>query len=155
MEHRQLLNTRGPVPEGEHLIPFGKAVVAREGTDATVVALSVMVNHALYVAEELSSEGISLEIIDPRTVAPLDVTTILESVRKTGRLLIVDETFMPCGIGAEISAHVTEHGFDELDAPIKRLNGAHIPTPYSPPLEKALIPDRVSLAQAVHDLMAE
>ncbi len=155
MEHRQLLNTRGPVPDGEHLVPFGQAAVAREGTDATVVALSVMVHHALHVAEELSGEGISLEIIDPRTVAPLDVDTILGSVRKTGRLLIVDETFMPCGIGAEISAHVTEHGFDELDAPIKRLNGAHVPTPYSPPLEQAIIPDRTAIEQAVRNLLAE
>ncbi len=155
MEHRDLLSTSGPVPDGEHLVPFGQAAVVREGTDATVVALSVMVNQALHVAEEMSGKGVSLEIIDPRTVAPLDVDTILGSVRKTGRLLIVDETFMPCGIGAEISAHVTEHGFDELDAPIKRLNGAHVPTPYSPTLEHAVIPDRQAIEQAVRDLLAE
>ena len=149
------MSTSGPVPDGEHLVPFGQAAVAREGTDATVVALSVMVNQALHVAEEMSGEGVSLEIIDPRTVAPLDVDTILGSVRKTGRLLIVDETFMPCGIGAEISAHVTERGFDELDAPIMRLNGAHVPTPYSPTLEQAVIPNRQSIEQAVRNLLAE
>ncbi len=155
MEHRHLLNLKGPVPDGEHRVPFGQAAVVREGTDATVVALTVMVHHALQVAEELSGEGISLEIIDPRTVAPLDADTILASVGKTGRLLIVDETFMPCGIGAEISARVTEHGFDELDAPIKRLNGAHVPTPYSPSLEQAVVPDRASIEQAVRELLAE
>ena len=155
MEHRDLLSTSGPVPDGEHLVPFGQAAVAREGTDATVVALSVMVNQALHVAEEMSGEGVSLEIIDPRTVAPLDVDTILGSVRKTGRLLIVDETFMPCGIGAEISAHVTERGFDELDAPIMRLNGAHVPTPYGPTLEQSVIPDRQAIEQAVRNLLAE
>ena len=155
MEHRQLLSLKGPVPDGAHRVPFGRAAVAREGTDATIVALTVMVHHALQVAEELSGEGVSLEVIDPRTVAPLDMDTILESVRKTGRLLIVDETFMPCGIGAEISAHVTEHGFDELDAPIMRLNGAHVPTPYSPALEQAIVPNRAALARAVRGLLAE
>ena len=155
LEHRHLLNMKGPVPDGEHLVPFGQATVVREGTDATVVSLTVMVHHALQVAEELSGEGISLEVIDPRTVAPLDVDTILASVRNTGRLLIVDETFMPCGIGAEIAAQITENGFDELDAPIKRLNGAHVPTPYSPALEEAVVPDRSSIERAVRDLLAE
>ena len=155
LEHRHLLNMKGPVPDGEHRVPFGQASVAREGTDATVVALTVMVHHALQVADELSGEGISLEVIDPRTVAPLDVDTILGSVGKTGRLLVVDETFMPCGIGAEIAARVTECAFDELDAPIKRLNGAHVPTPYSPALEEAVVPDRASIRQAVLDLLAE
>lgn len=155
LEHRHLLNMKGPVPDRDHRVPFGQAAVVREGTDATVVALTVMVHHALQVAEELSGEGISLEVIDPRTVAPLDVETILASVRKTGRLLIVDETFMPCGIGAEIAARVTEHGFDELDAPIRRLNGAHVPTPYSPSLEEAVVPDRASIERAVRDLLAE
>ncbi len=155
LEHRQLLNTRGPVPDGEHLVPFGQATVARKGTDATVVALTVMVHRTLRIAEKLSSEGVSLEVIDPRTVAPLDVNTILESVRKTGRLLVVDETFMPCGIGAEIAACMTEHGFDELDAPIKRLNGTHVPTPYSPVLEQAVVPDQASIERSVRDLLAE
>ena len=155
LEHRLLLNEKGPVPDGEHRVPFGQAAVAREGSDVTVVALSVMVRHALQVAEELAGEGVSLEVIDPRTVAPLDVDTMLASVRKTGRLLIVDETFMPCGIGAEISARVTELGFGVLDAPVKRLNGAHVPTPYSPVLEEAVVPDRAAIEQAVRDLLAE
>ena len=155
LEHRHLLNMKGPVPDDAHRVPFGQAVVVREGTDATVVGLTVMVHHALRVAEELAGEGISLEIIDPRTVAPLDVDTILASVGKTGRLLVVDETFMPSGIGAEIAARITENGFDELDAPIKRLNGDHVPTPYSPTLEEAVVPDRASIERAVRDLLAE
>ena len=96
-----------------------------------------------------------MEVIDPRTVSPLDIDTILQSVHKTGRLLIVDETFLPCGIGAEIAAQVTDRGFDDLDAPIKRLNGAFAPTPYSPSLEAALLPDAQSIAQALRDLLAE
>ena len=155
LEHRELLNSRGHVPTEDYQIPFGKAAVARNGTDATIVALSIMVNRVLDIAEDLSLEGVSLEVIDPRTVAPLDVDTILNSVKKTGRLLIVDETFMPCGIGSEIAAHITEYGLDELDAPIKRLNGAHIPTPYSPVLEQAVIPNKNSITEAIKNLIAE
>ena len=155
MEHKLLLNHKGPVPEGEYAVPFGQAAVVREGTDATIVALSVMVYHTLEAAETFAGEGISLEVIDPRTVAPLDVDTILQSVHKTGRLLIVDETFMPCGIGAEIAAQVTARGFDDLDAPIARLNGAHVPTPYSPALEHAIVPNKDTIIQAIRDLLAE
>ena len=96
-----------------------------------------------------------MEVIDPRTVAPLDVDTILESVEKTGRLLIVDETFAPCGIGAEIAAQVADRGFDSLDAPIRRLNGAFAPTPYSPPLEAAMLPDVAAIARAIRELSQE
>ena len=121
----------------------------------TVVALTTMLHQALKLCEPLAREGIAVELIDPRTVAPLDVGTILGSVRKTGRLLIVDETFGPCGIGAEIAARVSDEGFDDLDAPIRRLNGAHTPTPYSPPLEKAVVPSPEAIAQAIRDLAAE
>ena len=103
----------------------------------------------------LAQEGISIELIDPRTVAPLDVETIRRSVAKTGRLLIVDETFAPFGIGAEIAAQLADQGFDDLDAPIRRLNGAFTPTPYSPTLEAAVVPTPESIAQAIRDLMAE
>ena len=96
-----------------------------------------------------------MEVIDPRTVAPLDVDTILQSVAKTGRLLIADECFAPCGIGAEIAAQIADRGFDELDAPIRRLNGLHTPTPYSPTLEAAVVPDVDSVTQAIRDLLAE
>ena len=140
LEHREMLAIKGPVPDGDYEIEFGKAAVVREGTDVTVVALALMVQHTLKACAELASEGISVELIDPRTVAPLDIETIAGSVAKTGRLLIVDEAFAPCGIGAEIAAQLAGRGFDDLDAPIRRLNGACTPTPYSPPLEAAVVP---------------
>jgi 2-oxoisovalerate dehydrogenase E1 component len=155
LEHRELLSLKGPVPAGEYEIEFGKATVVREGRDATVVALSLMVHRTLKAMEQLEKEGISIELIDPRTVAPLDTETIAQSVAKTGRLLIVDETFAPCGIGAEIAAQLVDRGFDDLDAPIKRLNGAHTPTPYSPPLEAAVAPNADAIARAVRELLAE
>ena len=155
LEHRALLGLKGPVPEEDYEVDFGEAAVVREGTDVTVVALSIAVQHTRKAAAALAKEGISVELIDPRTVAPLDVDTILQSVRKTGRLLIVDEAFGPCGIGAEIAAQIAARGFDELDAPIRRLNGAHAPTPYSPPLEKAVVPNPDTIAQAIRDLVAE
>jgi 2-oxoisovalerate dehydrogenase E1 component len=155
MEHRALLNMKGPVPEGEYLIPFGQAAVAREGRDLTVVALTIAVHRALEAAATLESEGISVEVIDPRTIAPLDIDTILASVHKTGRLLIVDEAYGPCGVGAEIAAQVVARGFDDLDAPIARLNALHTPFPYSPPLENAVVPSTAAITQALRDLYAE
>lgn len=155
LEHKLLLNRKGPVPEETYTIPFGEAAVVREGADVTVVALSVMVGYAVDAAQRLEEEGLDVEIIDPRTVAPLDIETILASVRKTGRLLIVDETYMPCGIGAEIAAQVQARGFDDLDAPIQRLNGAHVPTPYSPSLEQDIVPDTQAIIEAIQDLVAE
>lgn len=155
MEHRGVLNVKGPVPETEELIPFGKASVVRTGSDVTVVGIAVTVLKTLQACEALEREGISVDVIDPRTLAPLDVETICESVHKTGRLLIVDETFAPCGIGAEIASQVMARSFDDLDAPIQRLNGAHTPIPYSPPLEAAVVPNPRTIAQAIRDLIAE
>lgn len=155
LEHKSLMNTRGPVPDEEYCLPFGQAAIARTGTDLTVVALALMVRKTLEVAEQLASEGISVEVIDPRTIAPLDIQTILASVHKTGRLLIVDETFGPCGIGAEIAAQVMELAFDDLDAPVRRLNGSHTPTPYSPTLEAAVVPGLPAIARAIRELLAE
>lgn len=155
MEHRSLLNTKGPVPDEEYLVPFGQARIVREGMDATVVGISVMVNRALDAAAELAKEGIAVEVIDPRTLAPLDLDTILQSVRKTGRLLVADENYGPCGIGAEIAAQVMARGFDDLDAPVLRLNGAHTPIPYSPPLEAAVIPGVPDVVRAIRALLAE
>ena len=114
-----------------------------------------MMHRTLQACETLAKEGWSVELIDPRTVAPLDVETIRASVARTGRLLIVDESFGPCGIGAEIAAQLADCAFDELDAPIRRLNGAHSPTPYSPPLEAALVPNVETIAQAIRDLCDE
>jgi 2-oxoisovalerate dehydrogenase E1 component len=155
LEHRELLSLRGAVPEEDYEIPFGKAAVVREGKDITVVALALMVQRALKACATLAAEGVSVELIDPRTVAPLDCETIADSVRKTGRLLIVDEAFAPFGLGAEIAAQIADRGFDDLDAPIRRLNGAPTPTPYSPPLENAVVPNVDAIIQAIRELLAE
>jgi 2-oxoisovalerate dehydrogenase E1 component len=155
LEHRELMAGKGTVPAVPYEIEFGKASVARAGSDATVVAFALMAHRTLAAAEQLMKEGISVEVIDPRTVSPLDTDTILASVAKTGRLLIVDEAFAPCSLGSEIAARVADAGFDDLDAPIRRLNGAFAPTPYSPSLEKAVVPDAAAIAQAVRDLIAE
>lgn len=155
LEHKSLLSMKGPVPEEEYSVPFGKANILREGSDLTVVSMCFMLKRVMDVVEALAKEGLSVEVIDPRTVSPLDMTTIRESVHKTGRLLVVDETFAPCGIGAEIAAQMMEDGFDDLDAPVKRLNGVHTPVPYSPPLEAAVVPNAKQIEQAIRDLMAE
>jgi len=155
LEHRELLSVKGPVPVEDYAIEFGQAAVVREGRHVTVVALARMVHETLRVCEKLDSEGISVELIDPRTVAPLDIDTIAQSVLKTGRLLIVDEAFAPYGIGAEIAAQLADRGFDDLDAPVRRLNGVHTPTPYSPPLESAVVPNQKQIEQAIKNLLAE
>ena len=155
LEHRELLNNKGFVPADDYEIPFGRAAIVRTGTQVTVVALAAMVPLALKACEIFEREQISVELIDPRTVAPLDIATILTSVRKTGRLLIVDETFGPFGVGAEIAARVSDDGFNDLDAPIRRLNGAHTPTSYSPPLEKAIVPSLEAVVSAIRELLAE
>jgi 2-oxoisovalerate dehydrogenase E1 component len=157
LEHKMLFNIKGEVPEVEadEALPFGVAAVRREGTDITVVAMTIMVQRAIEAAAALEKEGISVEVIDPRTVAPLDIDTILESVHKTGRLLVVDEDFAPCGMGAEIATQVMERAFDDLDAPVRRLNGLHSPVPYSPSLEAAVTPNRNQIIDAIKALIAE
>ena len=155
LEHKSLLGLRGEVPEDDFEVPFGRARVCREGTDVTVVAIGPMVPRSLEAADTLAAEGISVEVIDPRTLAPLDLETILASLRKTGKLLVADESFGPCGVGAEIAAQVMEHGFDDLGAPVRRLNGAHAPTPYSAPLEAAVAPTAGHVADAVRGLAEE
>ncbi len=155
LEHREILQVKGLVPDGEYEIEFGKASVVREGRDITVVALARMVHQTLAVCDELEREGISVEIVDPRTVSPLDTETILQSVAKTGRLLIVDEPPAPCGFAAEIAARIAAEGFDNLDAPIRRLTGAFCPTPYSPPLEAVMVPQPKQIADSIRSLMTE
>jgi 2-oxoisovalerate dehydrogenase E1 component len=155
LEHRGLLNLKGQVPEEEYLIPFGQAAIARHGSDVTIVAIAYMVPLALQAADELAKEGVSAEVIDPRTLAPLDIDSILASVHKTGRLLVVDEDFAPCGAAADIAAQVQERAFDDLDAPIRRLNGVFGPAPYSKPLVAAMTPDAAAIVAAVRDLLAE
>lgn len=155
LEHRELMQMKGPVPEAPYEIPFGLARIVRPGTDVTVVALARMVHHALQAAEQLAREGVSVEIVDPRTVSPLDIESIRQSVARTGRLLIVDEAFGPCGFASEIAAQIADAGFNDLDAPIKRLHGAFAPTPYAPSLELAVVPDVARVIQAIRDLMQE
>ncbi len=155
LEHRELMNIKGPVPEEDYEIEFGRAAIIREGRDVTVVAIARMVYLTLSICDELANDGISVELIDPRTVSPLDTATILESVKKTGRLLIVDEPPAPCSVAAEIAARIADEGFDELDAPIQRLHGAFAPTPYSPPLEGAVVPSAKDIAAAIRRLMEQ
>lgn len=141
----------GLVPDGDHVLPLGVAEIKREGSDVTVVGLSYYVNEALAVAEELSAQGISIEVIDPRTLAPFDSETIRKSVRKTGRLVIVDEAPAACSVAAEIAAVVCEdpETFHALLAPVQRVCAAAVPVPYSPPLESAALPDRDGIRAAI------
>jgi 2-oxoisovalerate dehydrogenase E1 component len=155
LEHRELLQFKGPVEEDEFEIPFGKARITRVGTDATVVAVGRMNHLALAAAESLAKEGASVEVIDPRTVAPLDGDEILASVARTGRLLVVDEPAGPCGLAAEIAALAAEQGFDDLDAPVRRVCGVPSPTPYSPVLEAEVVPDANGIEAALRQLLAE
>lgn len=155
LEPRELMAVKGPVPVESYEIEFGKARIHREGTQLTAVAIGAMVPRTLTAANELAEHGISVEVLDPRTVSPLDMPAILASVRKTGRLLVVDESFGPCGLASEIAAQVADAGFDDLDAPIRRLHGAFAPTPYSPPLEAEMIPNTVAIASAMRRLVNE
>ena len=154
LEHKMLYAMEGEVPEGEYTIPFGKADIKREGTDVTVVATANMVHTALGAAEKLAGEGISLEVVDPRTLYPLDGETIFESVKKTHRLVIIHEEVKFAGSGAEIAAQVAEEAFDYLDAPILRVAAPYCPVPFSPPLEQAYIPSEQQLIDAVKKVMA-
>jgi pyruvate/2-oxoglutarate/acetoin dehydrogenase E1 component len=151
--HKGLLNTRGTVPEDEYTIPLGQAAVRREGKDVTVVCTLKMVYVALEAAETLAQEGISAEVIDPRTLVPLDKETILASIRKTNRLVVVDEAFSPCGVGAEMAALASDEAFYYLDAPIKRVHTLSVPEPSSPPLEQAIIPSPEQVMAAVREVM--
>jgi len=136
LEHKLLYNTKGEVPEGEYTIPFGQADIKREGKDVTVVATARMVHYALNAAEKLAAEGIDVEIVDPRTLSPLDEDTILDSVKKTHKLVIVHEEVKLAGSGAEIAAMVAEQAFDYLDAPILRVAAPFSPVPFAPSLEE-------------------
>jgi len=155
LEPRELMSVKGPVPADFYEIEFGKARIHLDGTQVTAVAIGQMVPRTLAAANELAAQGISVEVIDPRTVSPLDTGAILASVRKTGRLLVVDESFGPCGLASEIAAQVAGAGFDDLDAPIRRLHGGFAPTPYSPTLEAAMIPNARTIAAAIRELVNE
>ncbi|HZU91478.1 MAG TPA: transketolase C-terminal domain-containing protein, partial [Stellaceae bacterium] len=154
-ESSRLMTRKGPVPEEDYTIPLGQADVKREGSDVTVVALAWLVHEALAAAEELAPEGISVEIVDPRTLVPLDVETIRNSVRKTGRLVIADEAGPTAGFSAEIAAIVTEDAatFARLKAPVKRVCALQVPIPYSPVLENHVFPDRQRIAAGIREVL--
>ncbi|HEY8148580.1 MAG TPA: dehydrogenase E1 component subunit alpha/beta [Vicinamibacteria bacterium] len=153
LEHKMLYPTKGEVPEGDYVIPLGKADIKRAGTDVTVVATQMMVQRALQVAGDLEKEGISVEVIDPRTLVPLDEDAILASVAKTNRLVIVHEAVKRGGFGAEIAAMVSEKGLDLLDAPIQRLGARNVPMPYNDKLELATIPSRDDIMAAIRSTL--
>lgn len=152
-EHKILYKMKGPVPEGHYATPIGKAAIRREGKDLSIVATSLMVHKALAAADDLAQNGIDAEVIDLRTIRPMDRETVLASVRKTGRLICVYEGVKTLGVGAEISAMVAESdAFDYLDAPIIRLGGAESPIPYNPELEKAVVPQIPDILNAATEL---
>ncbi|WP_245520813.1 MULTISPECIES: thiamine pyrophosphate-dependent enzyme [unclassified Mesorhizobium] len=154
LEPKALFASKGEVPVGEHFVPFGVARIARTGTDITIVAAGQMVQHALEAAEVLAGEGIEAEVIDPRTIMPLDIDSIVASVRKTHRLLIVDEAWAMCGLGGEIAQAINELAFDELDAPPGRLHTAPTSHPFAPVLERAMLVDTARIAQGVRDVIS-
>lgn len=154
-EHKLLYKTKGPVPEGYYTVPIGNAEVRREGRDLTIVATSIMVHKALEVAQALEAEGIDVEVVDLRTVRPMDKDTVIASVKKTSRLLCVYEGVKTLGVGAEVSAMIAEsEAFDFLDAPIVRLGGAETPIPYNPELEKATVPQVPDILAAARSLVS-
>lgn len=148
IEHKLLYMEKGPVPDEEYTIPFGVADVKRTGNDVTIVGTSRMVLFALQAAEKLAADGISAEVIDPRTLVPLDENTILESVGKTNRLVVVDEGVERCGWGAELAALVQKKGFFDLDAPIERVSARNVPLPFQPDLEKYVLPSVDAIVHA-------
>ena len=154
VEHKRLYNTKGLVPEESYRIPFGQAEVKRAGRDVTVFATHALVLSALEAAEEAAKDGIDVEVIDPRTLAPLDKGALLASVKKTGRLLVADEDNKTCGVAAEVSAIVAEEAIDYLKAPILRNCSPDTPVPFSPPLEKAYIFGKDRLLASIRRLMA-
>ena len=152
IEHKQLFGVKGDVPEGEYVIPLGKADIKRAGSDVTIVAWSWMVQKALAAAEALAAEGIQAEVLDPRTLVPLDTESILQSVGRTGKLVIVHEAVKTGGFGGEIAAIVAEEGMDLLDGPIKRVAMPFAPIPFSPALERIVIPSEEQIVAAVKSL---
>jgi pyruvate dehydrogenase E1 component beta subunit len=152
LENEILYGQSFEVPEAMDALPIGKAAILREGTDVTVVAFSIMVGHALKAADKLAEEGISAEVIDLRTLRPLDVDTIVASAKKTNRIVSVEEGWPTAGIGSEIAALMMEHAFDYLDAPVKRVAGVDVPLPYAANLEKLALPQPENIIAAVREV---
>jgi len=155
VEHKLLYPVKGMIPEDDFSVPFGLADIKREGSDVSIVATLNMVHKALAAAEQLSKEGISAEVIDPRTLTPFDKQTIVKSVKKTSRLVVVSEDCKAGGVSAEIAAVVAEEALDYLDAPVKRVAEPDTPIPFSPTLEKFVIPDEKSIVKAVKEIVSK
>ncbi|MBB2911988.1 pyruvate dehydrogenase E1 component beta subunit [Streptosporangium becharense] len=151
-EHKVLYTMQGEVPEEAYVVPFGEAAVVREGDDVTIVALGRMVHMAAEAADTLAAEGVSCEVIDPRTTSPLDEETILESVERTGRLVVVDEAGPRCGMAADIASLVATRAFEFLRAPIRTVTPPHTPVPFSPVLEDVYVPDAACVTEAVRSV---
>ena len=154
VDHVRLFELKGPVPNGDFRIPFGVADIKRRGMDATIVATSFMVPRSLAAAEGLAREGIDVEVVDPRTLVPLDEAAILDSVRRTGRLVVVDECHLRCGVAAEIAALVSEKAFSHLKAPIRRVATADVPIPFNPAQEAFIEPSQARIEAAVRSTLA-
>ena len=152
-EHKLLYNTKGPVPEKEYLVPFGRADIKRNGRDITLVTYSFMTHEALKASEILSKEGIEVEVIDLRTLSPMDKETVINSVKKTNRLIIVEEGNRTGGVGAEITAWVLEEAFDYLDAPVKRVASKDVPIPFNPVMEGFVIPNTGDIIRAIKEVV--
>jgi len=153
VEHKLLYPVKGMIPEEDYTVPYGVADVKREGTDVTIFATLYMVHRALAAAEKLKKDGVSAEVVDPRTLSPLDKQAIVKSVKKTGRIVIVTEDCKTAGVSAEIAAVVAEEALDYLDAPIKRVAEPDTPIPFSPPLEQFVIPNENSIVKAVKEIV--
>jgi pyruvate/2-oxoglutarate/acetoin dehydrogenase E1 component len=153
VEHKRLYATAGPVPDGEVTVPIGQAMIRRQGTDVTLVTYSYYVGVALQAAEALARDGINAEVVDLRTLAPLDTETVLDSVRKTGRLICIEEGTRTGGVGAEVAARAVEEAYEYLDAPIRRIAAPDIPIPFSPVLEEAALPKLDDIVQTVLELL--
>jgi acetoin:2,6-dichlorophenolindophenol oxidoreductase subunit beta len=154
IKHKRLLGMSGPVPEDNYEIPLGVANIARAGTDVTVVSWGRMLNESLAAAETLAADGISCEVIDPRTLQPLDTDTIVESVRRTNRAIVVHEAVRFGGLGAEIASQIQELAFDHLDAPVARIGAPFTPVPFSPALEAVYLPDAASISDGIRSVLA-
>jgi pyruvate dehydrogenase E1 component beta subunit len=150
IEHKLLYGTEGDVPEEEYIVPFGKAALRREGTDCTIASYSLMALKSMEAAHILSGEGISCEVLDLRTLVPMDWEAILSSVRRTGRLVVVNEAVKRGSVASDIAAFVTEEAFDFLKAPVVRVSGENSPVPYNTALERAVVPDITDIVRAVH-----
>jgi pyruvate/2-oxoglutarate/acetoin dehydrogenase E1 component len=153
LEDKMIYNQKGPIPEGDYIVPIGKSRIRREGRDATVICTSSMLYPALEAAETLAGQGIELEVIDPRSLSPLDDTVLIASAVKTGHVVVVDEGYRSYGVTAEIAMRVTEGAFGYLDEPVRRLGGADVPVPFAPSLEDLTIPNAAQIVDLVRSML--